>query len=100
MHPSLAAQGLGPLLLQPKSQGLSFSASQIESFAVFANFSCFLSFFCPFFLFFYLSATGLSSLHHEVNFSWVVTRGFAACRPRQTTLYQTPHLLGLEGLGL
>lgn len=79
-----------------KSQGLNFSAGQMDSFLVFANLSCFLVLFS----YFFISAEGLSSLHCEVNFIWVVAWGFAVCRPRRTILYHTPHLSHLEGLGL
>lgn len=41
-----AAQGVGPSLLQPKSEGLSFSISQMYSFSVVVNLSCFLVFVC------------------------------------------------------
>lgn len=46
MQTLLAAQGLGPSVLQLKSEGLSFSISQMDSFSVIVNFSCFLEGFC------------------------------------------------------
>lgn len=71
---------LRALLLQSNSQGLSFSISQMDSFLVLYLVSL-LAFFWLVFFFLNLSTTGLSILHHQVNFSWVVTRGLPADHP-------------------
>lgn len=62
MQPPLSAQGLGPPLLQPVSQGLTFFVSKMDTFLAFANFSCVLAF--TFFLYF---ISLLSSFHLKLK---------------------------------